>query len=85
MSRNLSTIRFVAAVGFLFGTMLASVAFAQSGAQGAGINPQCTAMGKPRQCTCALETGGVIEPGGKRWRYYNVNRYTACMVQHKWL
>jgi hypothetical protein len=84
MTRPLSIIRFMTLALFA-ATILASAASAQSGRGAAGINPQCASMGSPRQCTCALETGGVIEPGGKRWRYYNVTRYTACMVQHKWM
>ncbi len=67
------------------GMIIVMAAYSSSAlAQSAAINPRCAKMGKPKQCTCALETGGVIEPNG-RWRYYNSPAYAACMARNKWM
>jgi hypothetical protein len=60
----------------------AMLAWASGANAQAASNPQCAAMKDKVGCACALESGGTIEPDGKRWRYRNAPVFSACMQRN---
>ncbi len=81
MARNRKSGFVLIVLTFAFSLDLLAAAIAQPGDT---IDPRCTIKRRPRQCTCALETGGYIEPNGD-FRYRNAPAYSACMKRRGWI
>lgn len=77
---NIIVLSVLTAATLMTGVDLAN---AQTGGAAAGIDPQCANVSNKRGCTCAMETGGTIDPSG-RWKYRNSPRWQACMASKGW-
>jgi hypothetical protein len=77
--RNIAQVMVISAVVALLTT---GAMAQQKGAT--GIDPQCSQMRDKIACTCALQTGGRIDPNSQRYTYpaSNINGYASCMVRN---